>query len=735
MRKLATFSCAFALSSAAYVWLLSPTAALIAAVLGAALAALIPKGDTALRVRLAAAGMAIGFLWSWGYEQLHIVPLRSVCGDDVLVAVRVSDFTQSTKYGCCVETSIEGGTMLLYLDGNYETLHPGDMLTLRAQIIDVSRGSGEDENLYYQANDISLLGFANEEPTVTKADSVTNVPAHWARAIRERITELFPEDTEGFMRALMLGDKDGIDYSLENQMTISGIVHVFSVSGMHVSLLVGFFMMLVRNKRVASVCAIFAMLLFAAMLGFSPSVTRAAIMNTIHLLAPIFKRENDPPTSLSVALLIILLINPFAIASMSLQLSFLAMAGILLFAEPLHGRICNRFPVHGKFRTLFRALSANIALSLSATVLTLPILTVSFGSVSLIAPLSNVLLMQIVSFVFTSGFAVLLLGLVTPLGTFLAWSLSWVIRLVLLLVRWLSSVPFAAIFSDSEYVVAWLAAVYVMIVVFLLVKRERKLSHLIGAIAATLFCTIGLCMLDTPECSVTVLNVGQGQTVLMQGPMTAAIDCGGDSGDEDGEALARRLLITGERRLDALILTHYDADHTCGLEQLVQRVEICRLYLPDTSDDAGRRREVLAIAQRENIEICYVTQDITLESSGLNIQLFSPVKNSSDNDGLAALMSMGECDILVTGDLSAEAEALLVRARKLPQVELLVAGHHGSKHSTSAELLHATRPQAVLISVGKNSYGHPSQEVLSRIEDIGAQVFRTDECGDITIMR
>lgn len=735
MRKLAIFSCAFALAAAAYVWLLSPTAALTVAVIGAVLAVLTPKGDTALRVRLAAVGIAVGFLWSWGYEQLCIVPLREVCGDDVPVTVRVSDFPRSTKYGSCVEAEIEGGTMLLYLDDNYEDLQPGDQLNLRAQIVDVSRGTNENENLYFQAKDISLLGFANEEPIITPTDCVRNFPAHWAKAIRERITELFPSDTEGFMRALMMGDKYGISYATENQMVTSGIIHVFSVSGMHVSLLVGFFMMLVRNKRVAAVLAIIAMLIFAAMLGFSPSVTRAVIMNTVTLLAPIFKRENDQPTSLSVALLIILLCNPWAIASLSLQLSFLAMAGIVLFADPINMRICGFFSKVRRLHGLVRLVSANVSLSLSATVLTLPLIAVSFGSVSLIAPVSNVLLMQLVSFVFTSGFAILLLGLVTPIGMFSAWCISWLIRLILFAVENLSAIPFAAVYTDSEYVIVWVVAVYLMIAVFLFLKKERKLSHLLGAIAATLFCTLGLCMLDAPQCSVTMLDVGQGQTILVQGEMTAAVDCGGDSADENGEALARRLLMTGIGRLDALILTHYDDDHTCGLEQLSQRVEICQLYLPDIPDDSGRQEEVLKIAQRENIEIVYVTQDITLEAGTMKLRLYAPVKNSSDNEGLAALMSMGECDILVTGDMPSDAEKLLIRTKNLPQVELLVAGHHGSKYSTGAELLQATRPQAVLISVGKNPYGHPSREVLERIEEIGAQVFRTDECGDITMMR
>ncbi len=742
MRKLAIFSCAFATAAAAYVWLLPPKVALLCTLaLGIVTALLfLRRGKLILRARIACIAAAVGLLWSWGYEMLKIEPMRELCGEDVSVTATVSGYPEETSYGCRVETSINGGTMLLYLNDNYTWLKPGDKITVCAEVADVSRGSGESENLYFQSKDISLLAFQNDEPVVTVSEEIPikYLPTHWAHLIAQRITKLFPSDTEGFMRALMMGDKSGISYSVQNQMSITGLAHVFSVSGMHVSLLVGFFMMLLNRKRLAAVCGVAAMFVFAAMLGFSPSVTRAVIMNTVLLLAPIVKRENDPATTLSFALLVILLGNPWAIASLSLQLSFLAMAGIFLFASKIHVRIVQCFPFREGtlLHSLLRNAAVGVATSLSATILTMPLMAVTFGSVSVIAPLSNLLLLNLVSFLFTAGFVILLAGVITPLGTMLAWLVSWPIRLVLLAVKWLSKIPFAAVYTDSEYVAAWLIFVYLMLTVFLVFRSKRKLRHLLLAVTAAFLCAVGFAMLDVPQSSFTMLDVGQGQSILAQsGNFTVMVDCGGDSGDADGEYAARRLLMWGQSHLDALILTHYDDDHTCGFEQLLDRVKIDHLFLPDISDDSGRKEEILLAAQKEQVNICFVTQDMTIETDGARVEIMMPVSDSSDNEGLCALMSLGECDILITGDMSIASEYRLIQTHQLPEVEVLVAGHHGSKYSTSEVLLQRTKPQTVLISVGKNTYGHPSQQVLERIAAIGAEVYRTDLCGDITIMR
>ena len=131
-----------------------------------------------------------------------------------------------------------------------------------------------------------------------------------------------------------------------------------------------------------------------------------------------------------------------------------------------------------------------------------------------------------------------------------------------------------------------------------------------------------------------------------------------------------------------------------------------------------------------------VDQDLEVSYGNTNLTIFAPVTQDSDNDSsLAVLFRHENCDILITGDRSTTGEWVLLKTANLPELDILVAGHHGSKHSTGAELLEATRPKIAVISVGRNSYGHPDQETLDRLESVGAMVYRTDVHGNITIRR
>ena len=141
------------------------------------------------------------------------------------------------------------------------------------------------------------------------------------------------------------------------------------------------------------------------------------------------------------------------------------------------------------------------------------------------------------------------------------------------------------------------------------------------------------------------------------------------------------------------------------------------------------------MSEEKQIETDYITEKTVYSFGSGSLTLFPPPDRDADNASLSALMSDGEYDILITGDLDSDGEAALLAQYDLPDLEVLVAGHHGSKYSTSARLLRQTTPELVLICVGENSYGHPTQEVLNRIAAIGAAVLRTDESGDITITR
>ncbi len=751
MRKLAIFAWAFALAAAAYVWLLPSEAAVWLAVLLTlfGLAFLFLGTDWAKRIRIFALGMAIGLLWSQGYEKLKLEPLRSCCGTSVQVTAEVCREPQATQYGTRVQAAVDGGQIMLYLECKPEELSLGDKVHLNAEVVDVSRGSGDENNLYYQSKDISLLGFQRGELTIEPAEDVPlrYVPQQLLAMVREKITELFPEDTEGFALALLTGERDGMTFQQRNNMSLTGIAHIVSVSGMHVTLIVGVIQLLcLRRRRIATVCSLIVMLLFAAMLGFSPSVTRAVTMNTVFLLAPLVRRENDGFTSLGAALLVILLHNPWAIANVSLQLSFVAMAGIFLVTPRIFARIMRVSDdkqwqeTHPRRHRMLRSVAVTLAATLGANSLTLPLVAMTFGSVSVISPLTNMLLMPVISLVFTASFVLLLVALVFSwlaplmfLCTKGAWLLSWLIRFALWAIDRLAGLPYAAVYTCSGYITAWLALVYALSIVYVLLRR-CKLSLLLGCVLTSLVGACVLSALPRGTVQVTAFDVGQGQCIFLRnGDTTALIDCGGDEGDYSGEEVARRLLMAGERSIDALILTHYDTDHICGMEQLLSRIEVNTLILPQVADDSGNLEKILSLA--EETPTRFVQTDVVLQFGDGTLNLLAPDDPQEDNASLSVLMSVGEYDILVTGDLSTEQELTLLRTHELPDLEVLVAGHHGSKNSTSAELLTATRPDVVIISVGDNRYGHPAAEVLERIAAVGAAVYRTDLNGEITLLR
>ena len=222
--------------------------------------------------------------------------------------------------------------------------------------------------------------------------------------------------------------------------------------------------------------------------------------------------------------------------------------------------------------------------------------------------------------------------------------------------------------------------------------------------------------------------------VLHAAGKTTVVDCGGDS-EESGEIAARFLQSRGEFRVENLVLTHFDADHCNGAVQLLNRERVERLYLPQTEDESGLRETILTAAKNRKTAVYFVENDRVLPDCGVEITVFGPNPGKNSNETcLCVLASAGKYDILITGDLPEQAEYRMMSTHDLPDVELLVAGHHGAKTSTSAALLEKTQPETILVSVGKgNSFGHPSQEMLERTAQIGAKVCRTDECGSITI--
>ena len=475
------------------------------------------------------------------------------------------------------------------------------------------------------------------------------------------------------------------------------------------------------------------LVVFAAMTGFTPSVCRACLMSGLMLMAALVNREYDGPTALSFAGFVLLLVNPLVITSVSYQLSFVSVAGIFSCSPGIRRWLQSvwRSPKgHKVFSKVINGAFLSISITLGATVATVPLCAVYFGTVSLAAVLTNLLVLWVVSVIFYGLFIMcLLLGIWPAAAIFLGKILTLLIRYVLLISEIIADFPLASIYIKSPFIIAWLVFVYLLLAVFLLTGNRKPIEF-------SCCMVIGLCCAlvgswsepNRSDIRFTVLDVGQGQCLLMQSAgRTYMIDCGGSTDSIAADAAAETLLSQGISKLDCVILTHYDKDHAGGLENLLSRIEAELLVLPPTYSEL----------QLEADHILYAYEDMTITSNDTNIYIYTSANATTSNENsLCILFDTKNCDILITGDRNRFGEQLLLRRAKLPDVDVLVAGHHGAKDSTCDELLAAVHPEIVCISAGEgNRFGHPAPELLQRLDSYGCTVYRTDLHGDIIIRR
>jgi len=684
-------------------------------------------------------GIALGLGWYAGFHRLYLAPAAALDGTTCQAELRASDYSYETDYGTAVDAVMriadKSYQVRVYLDGK-EALSPGTELrgTFRFRMTTADSIRGET---YHSGKGIFLLAYQRDEVAAVQIPPETlRERAACLRREIENILELsFPKDTLPFVKALLLGNTEDLDYATDTALKISGIRHVVAVSGLHVSILFALLNTVTLRRRFLSFFAgIPVLVIFAAVAGFTPSVSRACLMSGLMLAGKLLDREYDGMTSLSFAALIMMLLNPLVVTSVSFQLSVASVAGIFLFEPRLRPWLTAQFTIpkekNWKSR-LIRWFVSSVSVSLSAMSLTTPLCAWYFGMVSLVGVVTNLLTLWIISTIFICIIAVCLLSLLWQGGAvILAWILSWPVRYVLGVAFRLSELPLAAVYTQSIYVVFWIIFAYGLLILFLL-SRSRKPLTLVCCL------TIGLCTAllaswlepMTADPTIQVLDVGQGQCILLQSEGAAfLVDCGGDSDTQSADMAAAALLSQGITKLDGLILTHLDTDHTGGAEKLLTRMDVASLILPPGSE---------AFAPDADPERYVVSRELILEWGNTVLTVFPPdFPGNGNENSLCILFDTEKCDILITGDRSGFGERLLLRMHDIPDVDVLVAGHHGAKDSTCEELLRAVAPEIVCISAGKdNSYGHPAPELLHRLQNRGCTVYRTDQTGTITIRR
>lgn len=757
MRRLAAWGFSFAAALTFSAYLLSGERALILA--GAAfLAFILCLFLKTARRKLAAiilAGITAGFAYLPLYSFLFAKEASLPMGEELLLEAEATDFPAFYSRGAALNVSIitETGRVnaVVYLyDGEAYAVKPGDRVRFTAMLFAAGGKTGSESEEYFshttRVGAGSVKGF---EITVSaSAPQFRYLHKYAAKAVKDAIKAVYPEKEYPLALALLTGDKSALkmDRALTSDLQRSGIYHVATVSGMHVSILASFLLIIIPKKSKAALTIIPLLVLFAAVAGFTPSVTRAVIMELFVIIAPLVGREEDKLTSIAAALIFILAVDPMSATHAGFQLSFASVLGITLISPRILNAFCS-LKLYNSIRKPKRKgriakLAGGFAVTLGAMAATIPLSALHFGYFSLAALPANLLISFAVAPAFILSAVSALAGAVfLPAGVILAKAGALILKYVASIARIFAGGVLSAVYVDNTVLIMWLIFAYAAVIAAIIKRRELKsliVPLCAAAVSLSLILVASAIRTDIAEgFTLTALDVGQGQCVVVtSGPLTAVIDCGSISFDRSGELCASFINGLGRDGIDILCLTHYHSDHTSGAKFLLERMNVKALAIPLPCDgDSAVHASLVSAAEKNGTDVIYVSEDLFCDFFAADLTLFAPVGGETENERcVTALFSDSGFDALVTADISGEIECELAAAKRLPDIECLVVSHHGSRYSSDKVFLAAVKPEIGIISVGReNSFGHPAEETLRRLSEAGVQIYRTDIFGNITV--
>lgn len=562
-----------------------------------------------------------------------------------------------------------------------------------------------------------------------------------------KIEERFSHPSIGIVQALIFGEREEIDNDALAAYQILGLVHVLVVSGLHVGVILAFlFWSLIRlglTREKATIGVLLFLPIYVLLTGAAPSVLRASIMAAFVLLAFLLKRNISPLCSISIAFLLLVFYNPYFIFHIGFQLSFIISFGLLLSSELL-------------VKVFKHTVSRLIALSFIAQLISFPIILYHFYHLSVISFLVNAVFVPIFTMVILPmTFFSFFISLVVPsvAKPFLIIH-DKVITIVHASLQFIENLPFASITLGQTNEI--FICIYYAAIVFLLIHIERVKKVSLTSIRYAL--PLGFLFLFqfslpylSPYGHVTIIDVGQGDSILIEFPFRKAvylIDAGGlvsFGNEEDWQVqknnfdVGRDIVVPvlnakGIRTIDKAILTHGHYDHIGGFQAVSDNVKVKEMMYGKTDKLEEDEKQFLNEAHLKNLKITFVARGAKWTKAGYPFYILGPTGTESSKNDRSIVLStqLGGLTWLFMGDAEQEAESNLLKYRSHLQADVLKVGHHGSKTSTSDELLQHVNPKVALISVGEsNTYGHPHEEVITRLQENGIVVLRTDEHGSI----
>lgn len=724
----------------------------------------------------------------WGgeffLEELQTSPAEKYLRDkdNVCLYGRVYQKTEKDKYQILYlknnsityhQQSLNEPLIIVY-DENKLKINIGDVMTVKGEIsfFEHARNPGNfDPKKYYQRQNIHASVWAKsvcfeENNSRTWYECGKEILFEFQKGWKEKLYVIMGEKDAGTVSAMLLGEKSGMDEDLKELYQVNGIGHILAISGLHLSFVgLGIYQMSRRisgSYIVGGILGIVFLSLYVLMVGVTVSVLRAYLMFLFRVGADIAGRNYDGITALSFASLTVLIWRPLSIYDGGFWLSFGAVAALYL--------------VHPAFRNLpFQSLWASVSIQL----VTIPVILSSFYEFPTYSIFLNIFVIPLMSLILICAVAGSFVSFIyMPAEIFLFKIAGITLKMYEELCKLAMNIPGARIVTGKP--LNWKVAAYYICLFsalflhrWLIKKRKQKnikgmilkcVKNRRGLITMAVF-SLGLIFLVFPlertgKLTVTMLDVGQGDSIFIRGPegKKYLIDGGSiDVKDVGKYRIESFLKYQGVKRLDYVFVSHGDEDHINGIAEMIERkeigVEIGTIVLPAQTvwDEKMSNFAKNAIDNHVKVVVikpgqsqkegelsltCILPDDEPGGSASNENELENEVSETGNASSMVIALAYRSFDMLFTGDIEGKGEEALIEVLKGDgeAFEVLKVSHHGSKNSSAEELLQIIKPKVSLISAGReNRYGHPHQETLDRLKEIKSTVYSTQDWGAITI--
>ena len=542
---------------------------------------------------------------------------------------------------------------------------------------------------------------------IEKVANNTNVIYYLREKILTRINK--NSTSSHYLKLFILGDNSSLDEDIINSYQQNGISHLFSISGMHISLFAGILLYFLKRLSYSNhynyAVVILFLVFYSLLVGFSPSVSRSLTMYILHAINKLFNLKIPRNNIMYITLIILLSINPFLIYHIAFQYSYIISLSLVLFAKNI--------------KSIKNSILKSLYISYISFMVSIPICMYHFYKINILSIILNIVYIPLVSSII---FPLSLISFIVPKVDAI---LNIFIKIVETSSLFISKFKIGIVYFPKPNLI-----IIIILYIFIFALLYNKKNYIIFLLL--FFYKNSIYFNNNYE--IAYLDVGQGDSAFIRFPRNKSnllIDTGGRIDSNYKFTLNRTipyLNSIGINHINYLILTHGDYDHMGEAINIVNNFKVKKVIF-NCGAFNDLEKELIKVLDKKKIKYYSCIKELNIDKNKLYFLQTKGYDNENDNSNVI-YTELGGYEFMFMGDASTTPEKEILSKYNLPDIDVLKVGHHGSKTSSSIEFINEINPKYSIISVGKNNrYGHPNKETLDNLEN--SKIYRTDQDGSI----